>query len=116
MIYLNCEFYLTNGKHCKVPRAITHGTQIRVSLHTPLRPMDCGITYLGTDETLKPDKWYNGVVYLIYGEAFPPFGNKFEETILPGEFELYCGGDLVGGIRTISFKEFEGYYDFPEFD
>ena len=116
MINLNCEFYLTNGKHCKVPRAITHGTQIRLSLHTSIRAMDCVITYLGTDETLKPDKMYKGIVFLFYGEAFPPFGSRFEETIMPGQFELYCGGDFVGGITTISFKDFSGYYDFSELD
>ena len=114
MIDLNCRFILQKGERCGFPKCVEHGMGVRLSLHTDYRPMDCEITYFGDDAPMKPNCWYDGTIYIPYGEAFSPFGQKFPEQICPGEFSLYYASDCVGRCSILSLKKFRGTFEFDD--
>ena len=112
MIDLNCKFKVTKGEKCGFPKGVENGMRFRLSLNTGFRKIDCEICYLGEDRIMQPDCWYEGTLYLPYGEAFPPFGNRFSEQIVPGEYGLFYASECVGRCITISLSKFHGEFSF----
>ena len=114
MLDFNCKFYVLNDAKYGFPSGISHNMRFRLCLNTGYRMIDCEICYLGADLVMQPDKWYDGLVYLPYGEAFRPFGEKFQESILPGEYELFYASECVGKCQTISLNKFYGEFQFDD--
>ncbi len=83
----------------KTPEKKEYNTNFWCSFFTGKQRIMCSVIYLGDDLFMLPDVWYNGIIELPYGDRFPPYGDAFqkdEEIVLNKEYQLHCGGSLVG--------------------
>lgn len=99
----------------KLPKDKIFKTNFWCSFFTGKQRIMCSIIYLGQDIYMMADKWYDGIVELPYGDKFLPYGNTFEKDekiMINKDYQLYCGGTLVGycnlkSIIEIKYNKFD---------
>lgn len=94
MIRFKCKFKIYNIKITL--SCIKYGEKFSSSFDTTKQSIASTVIYLGEDELMQENKWYDGIIELLYGEKFPPYAieliRELSEPInLNQNYSLNCG-------------------------
>lgn len=110
MISFEVKFQVYNSPCVKVPTIKRYNDNFWCSLNIKNELIMCNVIYLGNDENMLQNKWYDGIVELPYGEEFTPYclgtKSKYNSSLcINMNYNLQVGGEKVGDVILIKVKE-----------
>ena len=108
-ITFKAQFEVFHGVRVGTPKNLKYNEWFRCDFSTGIHFHPCQITYLGSDEIMQENTWYDCEITILAIGNLPPFDpeSKFENIEFEKEYWLHAGFDVVGKCKLLSIIRVE---------
>ena len=105
-ITFKAQFEVFHGVRVEPPKNLKYNEFFECEFSTGARPLECKITYLGKNEIMKENTWYDCEIMIIdigYHSPFNPDPSSSREKMeFEKEYWLHSGVDIIGKCKLLS--------------